>query len=68
LEQIKSVKTKLCPTAEQKAMLYRMFNADRFIFNKLLGLIKEHYFGDYKKDISKPHIPSGIDLIKEVTK
>lgn len=65
---VKAVKYKLKPNASQKADLFRMFNADRFVYNKLLGLIKDFYFGEYKKDSSKPSIPSGMDLIKEITK
>lgn len=68
MQVIKSLRTKLYPTATQKAMLYKMFNADRFIYNHLLGLIKDHHFGDYVKDPTRPNIPSKFDLVKEITK
>lgn len=67
MEQIKSVKTKLYPTASQKAFLYRCFGAERFIFNKLLGKIQSHGYGHYAKDISRPNIPSEITLINTIT-
>ena len=63
----RSIKTKLYPNARQKHLLHDYFNATRFLWNKLLEEIKSFQFGHYKKDESRPRIPSEFDLNKRIT-
>jgi putative transposase len=63
----RSIKTKLYPNARQKHLLHDYFNTTRFLWNKLLEEIKSFQFGTYKKDETKPRIPSEFDLNKRIT-
>ena len=63
----RSFKTKLYPNSIQKHLLHDYFNVTRFLWNQLLSEIQNHKFGHYKKDESKPRIPSEFDLNKRIT-
>ncbi len=67
MELIRSAKYRLYPSAKQKALLHELFGLTRFTYNKLLEEVKDFKFGTYKKDETKPAIPSKITLIKEIT-
>lgn len=73
MELVRTNKYKLKPNAIQKAMLFEHFSNTRFVYNKVLGNIKEAKYGTYivkngkNKGKEVNRIPSQTEIVNEAS-
>jgi putative transposase len=70
VEIVRANKYRLYPNAKQKSILHDYFGASRFVFNQLLGKIKNNHFGTIIAKNGKEYsrIPAQTELINELPK